>query len=163
VSRNNNDDMALITVPVPPQRLGWLYSQLDASGIPYQDDGRGNVTTLEMAQPIVDQVLGYQAQRPGSSVSIGGMLYAALRNLLPVGIVAVGIAGAAVGFWGIAAVAALGAIGQRVLDARMETAYRAAEAVGDRAVRGWRIRNAIFDLVGLAFLLAMAAGILGVL
>jgi hypothetical protein len=60
--RRNNDDM--ITVAVPPQRMRWLYSQLDASGIPYQDDGRGNVTTLEMAQPIIEQVLGYEAKQP---------------------------------------------------------------------------------------------------
>jgi hypothetical protein len=57
------DDMALITVPVPPQRLRWLASELDASGIPYriQQDRQTqaySVQTHQVAQPILQQVLG---------------------------------------------------------------------------------------------------------
>jgi hypothetical protein len=55
-------DNTTITVPVPPQRLRWLMSQLDAAGIPFDLDAGGNVTTLEAAQPIIDQVLGHQSR-----------------------------------------------------------------------------------------------------
>ncbi len=62
MSRNNDDDMALITVPVPPQRLRWLASEMDASGVPYriqQDQaGQYNIQTFQMAQPILQRVLG---------------------------------------------------------------------------------------------------------
>jgi hypothetical protein len=67
VSRNNNDDMALITVPVPPQRLRWLASEMDASGIPYriQQDRQTqaySVETYQMAQPILQRVLATTEQ-----------------------------------------------------------------------------------------------------
>ena len=59
---NNNDEMALITVPVPPQRLRWLASEMDASGIPYriQQDRKTqeySVQTYQVAQPILQKVL----------------------------------------------------------------------------------------------------------
>lgn len=63
MTRKNNDDMALITVPVPPQRLGWLCSEMDQAGMPYriQRDPQTqtyNVETYQMAQPILQRVLG---------------------------------------------------------------------------------------------------------
>lgn len=64
-------DNQTITVPVPPQRLRWLCSELDANGIPYRLDadplGNSNLTTLDAAQPIIDHVLGYQPANRGLS------------------------------------------------------------------------------------------------
>jgi hypothetical protein len=57
-------DNPTITVPVPPPRLRWLESQLEAAGIPFDVDAAGNLTTLEVAQPIIDMVLGYQPKIP---------------------------------------------------------------------------------------------------
>jgi hypothetical protein len=57
-------DNPTITVPVPPQRLWWMKSQLEAAGIPFDVDAAGNLTTLEVAQPIIDMVLGYQPKIP---------------------------------------------------------------------------------------------------
>jgi hypothetical protein len=66
------NDNATITVPVPPWRLRWLMSQLDAAGIPFDLDAAGNLTTMEAGQPIIDQVLGYQSQRPQFGAERGG-------------------------------------------------------------------------------------------
>lgn len=59
-------DNATITVTVPPNRVRWLLSQLDADGIPYEFDG-ATLTTMDAAQPIVDQVLGHQPASHGLS------------------------------------------------------------------------------------------------
>jgi hypothetical protein len=59
------DDSPVIEMSVPPNRVRWLCSQLDAAGLPYEMDAAGNLRTLDAAQPIIDQVLGYQSPRPG--------------------------------------------------------------------------------------------------
>lgn len=54
----------MITVLVPPQRLGWLRSAMDGAGIPYRIDrdqaGQYNIETYQMAAPIIEQVIGHK-------------------------------------------------------------------------------------------------------
>lgn len=64
-------DDTLITVQCPPQRLRWLAAELQRAGIPYDVQRAGDayhVHTLEAAAPVVESVLGYEAQpqRPPS-------------------------------------------------------------------------------------------------
>lgn len=118
MSRNQNDDMALITVPVPPQRLRWLASEMDASGIPYriQQDPRSqayNVQTYQMAQPILEQVLGAVAgwdllarqprSRSRGTDALGFGLTTSLMGFTVYAAVQIGAAAAAAGLPGDAA------------------------------------------------------------
>ncbi len=141
----------MITVAVPPQRLGWLCSQLDANRIPYQEDGRGNVTTLEAAQPIVDQVLGYEAHSRPQQRRRGGLdaLTATLCHIL---LVVLGLILLWLGMWEAFLFAMAGELFWRFLDVRQEQAFRRAEAVGYDMSRDRR-GDVLFNL-GIAAVLA---------
>jgi hypothetical protein len=51
-----------ITVPVPPWQMWQVTQALDAQRIPYQVQGN-QLVTLPVAQPIIDMIVGSQAQR----------------------------------------------------------------------------------------------------
>lgn len=86
-----DDELEAVTVEVPGRRLGWLKRELDALGVEYAVERRGDayrVQTTAGGQGAIERVLGYKPtpKRRGGGVSArvwlwGGAVFAVLFGL----------------------------------------------------------------------------------